>query len=394
MSILAGVGASAHTDSAMAGGSAAREALANLGVAPRLLVVFTTEHYDHAVVLDAIRSATGTVPLLGCCTGGLIMPTGIMPMGVGLLALGGADFELALAIAPGLSTTPAASAETVAEALEAAQLDPAAERNNVALIFTDGLTGSLAMDAAIQSAAAVLGPLCPLFGGAAGDSLNYGHTVLFAGDRIMSDALVAAQISSAAPIGVGVRHGWRPASRRMAVTRSSGNLLYELDGRPALEIYRELLPNETITPDNFRMISRYHPIGFVQAGSEPLVRLPLAVTDDGALSCVGTLPGDAFAYIMEGNPGSLIEAAAVAAERAMAALEGKPPAVAIVINCVTRPPLLGDQSQAEIDRIRSVLGATTPFIGMYSFGEIAADDGPPAFHNKTVAVCVLGSSGS
>ncbi|RRR70666.1 MAG: hypothetical protein EI684_12985 [Candidatus Viridilinea halotolerans] len=390
MGILAGVGASTHVDSATAGGSAVREALDNLAVPARLLVVFTTEHYDHALVLDAIHAAARATPLLGCCTGGLITPAGILPVGVGVLALGGDEFEVALAIAPGLSTTPTASAEAVAETLEAAHLDPEGERNNVALVFADGLTGSLAMDTAIQSAAAVLGPLCPLFGGAAGDSLNYGHTVLFAGDRIMSDAFVAAQISTSAPIGVGVHHGWRPASRRMAVTRSTGNLLYELDGRPAIAIYRELLPEETITEANFREISRFHPLGFVQAGSEPLVRLPLAVTDEGALSCVGTLPGDAFAYIMQGDPASLIEAAAYAAERAMVALEGNPPAVAIIINCVTRPPLLGEQRHTELERIRAVIGANTPFLGMYSFGEIAAADGPPAFHNKTVAVCVLG----
>jgi hypothetical protein len=389
MSILAGVGASTLTDSTAAGHAAIHTALANLGGSPRLVIVFTTEDYDHSAVLEVIRSTAGETALIGCCTGGLITPDGIMPAGVAVLALGGDGLELALAIAPGLSTTPVASAEQVAEQIEA-ELSPDASRQNLTLVFADGLTGPLAMDSAIQSAAAVLGPLCPLFGGAAGDNLNYGHTVLFANDRILSDAIVAALISSEAPIGVGVRHGWRPASRRMAVTRSDGNLLYELDGRPAIAIYRELLPEVTITAENFRMISRFHPIGFVQARGEPLVRLPLAVTTEGALSCVGTLPGDSFAYIMEGDPESLLAAAAAAAEQAMLGIGNHPPAAAIIINCVTRPPLLGEQSQAEVERIREVLGAETPFIGMYSFGEIAAVDGPPAFHNKTVAVCVLG----
>jgi hypothetical protein len=389
MSILAGVGSSTLTDSAAAGHSALQAALAHLGGTPRLLIVFTTEDHDHSAVLAAMRTRTAGVALIGCCTGGLITAEGILPAGVAVLALGGVGLEVALAMAPGLSTTPTASAEQVAEQLEAA-LSPPVGQEHLTLVFADGLTGSLAMDAAIQSAAAVLGPLCPLFGGAAGDNLNYGHTVLFANERIMSDALVAALISSTAPIGVGVRHGWRPASRRMAVTRSDGNLLYELDGRPALEIYRELLPEVTITAENFRTLSRFHPIGFVQANGEPLVRLPLAVTAEGALSCVGTLPSDTFAYIMEGDPESLLDAAAAAATQAMAGLGDHPPAAAIIINCVTRPPLLGDQSQTEVERIRAVLGAATPFIGMYSFGEIAAADGPPAFHNKTVAVCVLG----
>lgn len=389
MSILAGVGSSTLINSSAAGHAAMHAALAKLSGSPRLLIVFTTEDYDHSAVLEAIRSNAGGAALIGCCTGGLITPDGILSAGVAVMALGGDGLELALAIAPGLSTTPAASAEQVAEQLEAA-LSPAASRQNLALVFADGLTGPLAMDTAIQSAAAVLGPLCPLFGGAAGDNLNYGHTVLFANERILSDALVAALISSAAPIGVGVRHGWCPASRRMAVTRSNGNLLYEIDGRPAIEIYRELLPDVKITAENFRTLSRFHPIGFVQATGEPLVRLPLAVTAEGALSCVGTLPSDSFAYIMQGDPESLLAAAAAAAEQAMAGIGDHQPAAAIIINCVTRPPLLGEQSQVEVERIRAALGPETPFIGMYSFGEIAAAAGPPAFHNKTVAVCVLG----
>jgi hypothetical protein len=59
---------------------------------------------------------------------------------------------------------------------------------------------------------------------------------------------------------------------------------------------------------------------------------------------------------------------------------------------VTRPPLLGDKTATEITRIRDVLGHETPMIGMYSFGEFAADGAPVAFHNKTIAICAIGAT--
>lgn len=395
MAVVAGVGVTADPDSYTAGRQAAQTALQQLGAAPpRLLLAFTTEQYDQAAVVRGLNDAAAPCPVLGCCTGGLISAEGIVPQGVGALALGG-DLDAALAIAPGLSTRPEQSTTLVGEQLEA-HVSVDSERHSFALVFTDGLTAALTMDEALVSTAALLGPLCPIFGGAAGDSLNYGHTTLFVNQEVMSDALAVAVVSTTAAFGVGVRHGWRPIGQRLMITASRGNIIDELDGKPAIEVYRRLLPEHTLTTENFRAISRFHPIGFPQLNGEYLVRLPIALTPEGGIACLGTLPSHSIAHLMEGEPASLLDAAAIAAQRAMDGLEGRTPVAAIVIDCVTRPPLLGatpllgGRSHEEIERIRAVIGLTTPLLGMYSFGELAADDGPPNFHNKTVAVCVIG----
>lgn len=391
MTILAGSGSSNLDDAYEAGRHAAAAAVAPLhGRTAGLALVFTTDDYDQAAVLRGCRAITGSTGLIGCCTGGLITRQGILSAGVAVLALAGDDLEVTLAMEPGLSARPALAAEGVAEQLEMRLPPHGSGKTGLALTFTDGLTGALAMDEAIQTATTVLGPLCPLFGGAAGDSLKYDRTSLFIDDQIANDAIAMALLSISAPIGIGVRHGWDAMGQQTVITRSAANVIYELDGRPALDAYRDLFPDQQITVENFREFTRYHPIGFPQANGEFLVRLPLDVSPDGSIACVGMLPSHAIAHIMRGDPESLLAAARLAARRAVAALEGQEPAAAIVIDCVTRPPLLGESTSAEICAIREVLGEQTPIIGMYSFGEIAADDGPVCFHNKTVAVCVIG----
>jgi hypothetical protein len=391
MSILAGSGHSSLHDAFLAGQAAATAAIAPLcKQAPRLSIAFTTDHYDQAQVLSGIRAVIGATPLIGCCTGGLITRQGAVSAGVAVLALYAEDLDATLMMAQGLHATPEAAAERVAEQLEA-KIEPFQNgKHHLAFLLIDGLTGALSIDTALETTATILGPLCTVFGAAAGDSLKFGQTNLFSNNQISGDAISAALITTAAPLGVGVRHGWKPIGRPLAVTRSEANLIYEFEGKPALEVYRELFPGQEITAENFREITPFHPIGFYQANGEFMVRLPYQAYPDGSIACLGMLPPHSLAHIMYGTPESLIDAAQEAARHAVAQLEGHAIAAAIVINCVARPPLLGEQASTEIERICAVLGEDTPFIGMYSFGEIAADEGPVCYRNKTVAICAIG----
>jgi hypothetical protein len=242
----------------------------------------------------------------------------------------------------------------------------------------------------LQHTTDVLGPLCPLVGGAAGDSLQYRQTSVFINGQIASDAIALALISSSAPFGIGVRHGWIPMAARLVITRCERNTIYELNNQPAFDVYREMLADEHMTIENFSELSRYHPLGLPQVGGEFLIRLPLRAYENGAIECAASVPENAVAHIMHGDPASLVKAAQDAAHRAIQALEGREVAAAIIIDCVTRPPLLGKEVETEINVIRDILGHDTPIAGMYSFGEIAADTGAVAFHTKTVVVYVIG----
>ncbi|HRC06861.1 MAG TPA: FIST N-terminal domain-containing protein, partial [Miltoncostaeales bacterium] len=111
----------------------------------------------------------------------------------------------------------------------------------------------------------------PLVGGCAGDDLNMTATYQFHNDEVMTDALVSAFIASDAPMGIGVRHGWQPVGTPMLVTASQDNVVLELDGRPALEVYLERLDASGDTghdPATFTRFAINHPLGLARRSGE------------------------------------------------------------------------------------------------------------------------------
>ncbi|HEY1014367.1 MAG TPA: FIST N-terminal domain-containing protein [Herpetosiphonaceae bacterium] len=390
MTALAGSGTNQLNDAYQAGFAAAAQACEPLGGRqPTLVLAFTTDQYDQAEVVRGIRAATDGAALLGCCTGGIISAEGPSSSGVSVLALWSDAMEVTLAIEGGIQADPTAVAEAIAERIEPALPGAAGAANTVAIMLADGLTGSLTE--VVKQASNTLGPLCPLVGGGAGDNLKFLGTSQFVNDEVRSDAIAMALITSAAPVGIGVQHGWQPAGRALVVTRSEGNVVHEFDGRPAFTAYRELFPEAGLTEESFSAFVIDHPIGLPQVSGEYLIRDPLRVRPDGAIECVASVPENAVAHIMHGDPETLFAAAAAATKRALAGLGGGEPAAVVVFDCVSRLLMLGQDAATEIKVIRDVVGHDTPITGMFSFGEIAAaETGGTLLHNKTVVVYAIG----
>src|SRR5918992_5994918 len=107
--------------------------------------------------------------------------------------------------------------------------------HRVLLLLTDGLAGD--QQEIVRGAYGVVGAGVPLVGGCAGDDLKMKKTFQLHGNEVLEGSVVAAAIASDAPLGVGVRHGWRRVGEPMLVTSSSGNRVYTLDDRPALDVY-------------------------------------------------------------------------------------------------------------------------------------------------------------
>jgi hypothetical protein len=180
----------------------------------------------------------------------------------------------------------------------------------------------------------------------------------------------------------------------MAVTRVSGSTLYSLDGRSAYQAYVDQFPDSTdLTLENFGQFALDHPLGLPQVGHEYIIRDPYRAGPRGELFCAGMIPRRAVVQIMQGDKESLVKAAQLSAQEAVAPLGGKTPLAGLVFSCVSRLGYLGPAAQDEVATIRETLGADTPFIGLFSFGEIAAQqDLLPAFHNKTAVIGVIGKS--
>jgi hypothetical protein len=362
---------------------------------PDFVLVFTTDAFDQKQVLAGIRSLTGEAPLLGCCGGGVISREGLSRDSIAVMTLKSDDLRVIPGLGRAISQDARRAAELVAQEVLIRQPEDAAEYQATLLMLPDGLTSASLADL-VRGAADTAGPLCQLVGGGAGDNVKFVKTCQFINGEIHSDAVAVALILSRVPVGVGVQHGWSAVGRPLVVTRAEGTMVKELDGRAAFEAYLDQFGAEypELSAKTFAEFAMEHPLGLPQMRGEYVIRDPLKAFPDGSLACVAAVPENAVVRIMRGNKESLLTAARQAAEQSVKSLGGPRPALAIIFDCVSRLLLLGEDAQREIDLVRSVIGRDTPLIGLFSFGEIAAQEGnPPAFHNKTVVVCTIAQRG-
>ncbi len=214
------------------------------------------------------------------------------------------------------------------------------------------------------------------------------------GDRVLTDSVVAAWIASDAPLGIGVRHGWRRIGEPMLVTSSTGNCVYTLDDRPALDAYLQHLGVSEPAHSDQEGLARLaltHPLGLGRPNGEDQVRF-IGGGDfaERSLSCIAEVPQDALVWIMEGDARSVLEATDAACGDSLAALGGRPPLGMIAFDCLARRDILGEGGiRAEIGRL-AAMASGAPVAGFYTYGEIARTRGPRGFHNQTLVVLSIG----
>ncbi|MDQ6915471.1 MAG: FIST C-terminal domain-containing protein, partial [Actinomycetota bacterium] len=234
----------------------------------------------------------------------------------------------------------------------------------------------------------------PLVGGCAGDDLKMDTTFQFHGDRVLRDAVVGAAIASDAPLGIGVRHGWRRVGEPMVVTRSANNRVHLIDDQPALDVYLDRLDapaDARVDPAAFTRFALTHPLGLSRRSGEAQVRfIGEANFSDRSLGCIAEVPQGGLAWFMEGDGASVLEATDGACADAVAPLEGREPLGLIAFDCIARRGVLGDEGiRTEVARVAaSAPGA--PIAGFYTYGEIARTHGVTGFHNQTLVVLAVG----
>jgi len=350
----------------------------------KLLVVFCSAAQNLAAVVGEIRGRAGDVPLIGCSTAGEIATGGPSEASVVVAAFGGDGFSVATALAEGASKDLRGAGAAVAACLAEVEDRP----HRVLLLLTDGLAGD--QQEIVRGAYGVLGAGVPLVGGCAGDDLRMTETFQVYGDRVMTDAVVAAGIASDAPLGIGVRHGWRRVGEPMLVTSSQGNRVHTLDNEPALDVYLRRLDRADLTSSSAEDLARIaltHPLGLGRRAGEEQVRF-IGGGDfaERSLTCIAEVPQGALVWLMEGDDASVLDATDAACRDSLVALDGRPAVGVLVFDCIARRGVLGQEGiKAEIDRVAASAGGA-PVAGFYTYGEIARTRGMSGFHNQTLVV--------
>jgi len=379
------VGQSGHADARLAGKAAAAQALT--GEDPKLLVVFCCEAYDLAELLAGVRESAGDTPLIGCSTAGEISTSGPGDAGVVVTALGGPGFDVATAAADAAGGRLREAGAEVAACIDLLPDKP----HRVLLLLTDGLAGD--QSEIVRGAYRVVGAGVPLVGGCAGDDLRMETTAQLHNGDVRRNAVVAAAIASDAPLGIGVRHGWRRVGDPMVVTRSEGNRVHALDDAPALDVYLDRLGAPAAARSDAQAFIGFaltHPLGLSRRSEEEVRFVAGADFADRSLLCVAQVPQGGLTWFMDGDDASVLEATDAACRDALAALDGRPPLGLVAFDCIARRGVLGEPGiRAEVDRIAG-FAAGAPVAGFYTYGEIARTHGISGFHNQTLVVLAVG----
>lgn len=373
--------------------AAVRDALRNKlgGVAPQLVIYFASTEQALAGVAEVMAAGFPDASVMGASTAGEFTEAGDAKGSLVGLALAG-DFIVHAGMSDGLAgSAEGAVAHAVAPLPEAVP----GYAHKTALLMLDPFAGN--GEEVSLLTAGYLGPDVPLAGGAAGDDLEMKHTEVALGTSAATDAMVVGVIFSKAPFGIGVCHGHAPISDPLTVTRAEGATVYEVDGRPAWDVWAEhtksaaavrgVDPNTVSDEDIGAFLLRYE--AGLASGNEYKIRAPLSRGDDGSLSFATAVPEGAKIRITEGAADGQIDAARTAAKRAFAKLDEGGAAGAIVFDCICRNLILGDRFQDAVGAIAEELG-NMPLAGFETYGEIALDAGDlSGFHNTTTVVLAV-----
>ncbi|MFY8150144.1 MAG: FIST signal transduction protein [Prochlorococcaceae cyanobacterium] len=368
---------------------ALEQALTALDLAhvPQLLMVFAAPRFDLEQLAATLSERLPDCALIGCTTSGEIAAGSALTQSLVLWALGGTGVRVSTGCGGSDGQGLRQAAMQAAGCLERLER----RRNTVLVLLSDGLGGD--QMEVVRGAYDAANIDVPLVGGCAGDYLAMRQTRQLHGRRVMSGAVVAAAISSDRPLGVGVSHGWTPASEPMLVTQSRSTLLSSLDNQPALDVYLNFFdPPQAVRedPQAFADFAAVHPIGIRRrdriemrhiTGFDPALR---------ALVMVAEVPQGALAFLTEGDSKSVLEAAADSATSAVSALGDAAPAGLLLFDCVSRRSIFGDRHVQEETELIARCCDGAPMAGFYTYGEIARTKGSGGFHNQTLVTLAIG----
>ncbi len=357
-----------------------------LGQSPGACWLFCTPKAGLKDLLEGVADAVGTRNIVGCTTDGEMSADGYHK---GSAVLGGIvsdQIDFSVAYVENLSRNFELAGRHLADRL--------ASKVQYVQLFTDGISGNGC--AILRGILSVLGETVPIAGGTAGDSGKFHRTWQFAGRNLLTDAAVAIGFSGNFYLGTGVRSGWSPIGLAKKVTRASGNVLYELNGEPALQVYERFLGKHAA---KLPAVGVEYPLGLVGrclGGDHEdyyLLRATMSVDrQNGSIQFAGEIPQGAVVHFTCGDSNSILAATAEAARLANVELGDVSPAMVFFYSCMARKIVLGQRTQEELDRVREVFGTEVPILGFYTYGEYSriGCDHPSLLHNESATISVVG----
>lgn len=365
-------------------GSLAEELAPLVAIDPNLLLVFGSVELLRGVA-PVLATFFPQARRLGCSTAGEISAAGVQD---GTCVVTAVRFEHTRLVEVSSRLAGMSDSHAAGQRL-ASQLPQDGLR--AVLLFGQGfpINGS----ALLAGLSEVLGVQVPITGGLAGDGGAFRQTWVLDDAGAASDSLVALGLyGERLDFCHGSFGGWLPFGPPRKVTRSRGNVLFELDGEPALEVYKRYLGEHAKGLPGSALLFPFAMLG-KDHDEMGLIRSALAFDERaGSLTLAGDIDPDGYLKLMHADTEALVDGATAAAQAARQMLRGDGQGLVLLVSCVGRKLVMGGRVGEEVEAVARVFSQGAPLAGFYSYGEISPVSPGVAcrLHNQTMTVTYLG----
>ncbi len=389
-------GFSDASDSQVAAQTAAQQAHDQLSGAPATGVfAFFTDAHNAEEIGAGLQRVFADVPLVGCTVPGVFANDTVTHSGVVVTACADPNLSIEPILVEGVGANSRTAGNRVAEAVWAHTKDTP-ESHSLTLLLPDGIQGN-----SVEVARGVvdeLGSSVQIAGGGSGDDLKFVQAHQLRGSTVSTNSALAVSFNAQHPIGVGLSHGCQPVGPPMVANSVQGKELKQLDFNSAFDRFQqvataEITSSDSVTSENFMQFAMLHPLGIVQGNDEHVLRSPLFVAEENAISCCSDIPENASVRMMQGDAESMLEATRSATRTALAGIGQAEPSAAMIFACVSRDLVLGiddDGLSLEIKAMREVLGPDVPIFGSLTFGGFGTlGSSTPQYHSKSINISIF-----
>src|ERR671912_1662001 len=393
MATKAGVGMSYHHNPNVAGREAAEQALKKAGISkPDFVFVFGSIGYDQRSLVQAVRETTGEAPLTGCSAEGTIDGDDAdeSNFSVVVTAISSDELRWHNGLAKGLEADPRAVGKRVAQ-----DLLPHLSTDTIGLfVFPDGVKDfAIPTQNLVDNFFAGLEEnlpserFLPMWGGGANANFNNWASppYQYCDDEVIADGVSYVLLSGKTRAGWAISHGCIPIGGERMVTRGQGNIIYEIDGKPAMEVFKEYLPEHTLIEDRdwmpyaVSLALIFRAPGYMKDEEYVVRGVPAVKMADGSITVQTEVKEGTSVWLSSRDKEKVSNGFDRMAAQIKNQLDGGKPNLVFQFECGTRGKVLfREQEKLQLlKNFRQSVGPDVPWVGFYTVGEI----GPVEEHN-------------
>jgi len=356
-------------------------------IVPKAGILFAAIDFHHALILQEIDSVFPGIDLIGCTTDGEMSSVlGFQQDSLTLILISSDTVEINIGVGYGVRENAIAAAQQAVR--------QATEKSSTAAKLCIPLPASYTADGSTTSGESILKGLklalgldVPLVGGTAGDQYRFTKTYQFFRTEVLTDSLPILIFSGDILFSYGTACGWQPIGLKSIVTKAHETVLYEIDGKPAIEFYQHYLGKHPPTIE--------HPLAVYEGDSERYyMRVPHTCDlEIGSISFLGDIPEQAMVRFTDISRNEVVAASETSLKTALKNYPGSEPKAAFIFSCCCRRWVLGTRTKEEYQLVRNALSTEVPICGFYTYGEFAPLEphGSTYYHQETFVTLLLGT---